>query len=757
MYALHTLGWNDFQQLCLTITREILGQSVQSFLDSRDGGRDGAFSGIWRTQGEESLAGAFVIQCKYTSRNGHNLSVSELSEEVEKARRLVIRGLCDTYVLMTNAGVSGTTEEKIREIFRSVGVAHFAIFGSTWICQQIRETKRLRMLVPRMYGLGDLSQILDERAYTQARVMLESMREDLAKVVITDAYRKSAEAISEHGFVLLIGEPAAGKTTIASLLGMAALDQWNASTLKIDEPRMMFDRWNPDESSQFFWIDDAFGVTQYEHLLVQRWNHILPQLKPMLRGGAKIVMTSRNYIYAAARTELKESAFPLLNESKVVIDVHDLTLREKRQMLYNHLKLGRQTRQFRSVAKPFLESIAADSLFVPETARRFSDPLYTKSLSMDSHSIGRFVRHRDQFQQEVIRSLDVHSRAALALVYMRSGQLESPIELQLSELKALERIGSDVGQSVRALEALKGALVLLVSTESAAFWQFKHPTVGDAYASVLAESSEHLGIFVEGTAIKQLLSKVTCGDVGIQNAVIVSRSLFPQMLRRLNEIRGDGAAGSPWHTTFNAREAMINFLTFRCSKEFLAYFLPHHPDILTRVAEPWLSLETAPEVHLATRLHQSGLLPESTRRKFVETVSNYAINGEDSEALSNSSIRSVFTPEESEALRASISDELLPRLSQVRREWESNASGDQAEADMQGFFNLLDALVEHFGEEEKVLHSINGERERAIDWVHEQADHKIKPARAHRELMAIAPQADSIIERSIFDDIDADE
>ena len=152
------------------------------------------------------------------------------------------------------------------------------------------------MLVPRVYGLGDLSQILDDRAYTQARTILETMREDLAKVVVTDAYRKSVEAIDEHGFVLLIGEPAAGKTTIASLLAMAALDQWNVSTLKLDDPGEVAVRWNPNEP-QFFWLDDAFGVTQYEDFLVHRWNHILPQIRPMLQNGAKIVMTSRDYIY----------------------------------------------------------------------------------------------------------------------------------------------------------------------------------------------------------------------------------------------------------------------------------------------------------------------------------------------------------------------------------------------------------------------------------------------------------------------------
>ncbi len=66
------------------------------------------------------------------------------------------------------------------------------------------------MLVPRVYGLGDLTQILDERAYAQATEILSALGDDLAKFVITDAYRNSARALIDHGFVLLLGEPACG-------------------------------------------------------------------------------------------------------------------------------------------------------------------------------------------------------------------------------------------------------------------------------------------------------------------------------------------------------------------------------------------------------------------------------------------------------------------------------------------------------------------------------------------------------------------
>src|SRR5262249_48649209 len=184
----------------------------------------------------EDLNGRFVIQCKFTGKRDYVIRAADLTDEVEKVKRLVQKKRCDTYVLVTNAGLAGTGEEKIETLFKNAGAKHVLTLGADWLSQQIRDNKRLRMSVPRVYGLGDLGQILDERAYSQARAILETMNEDLAKVVVTDAYRRAADALDKHSFVLLVGEPAAGKTTIASMLAMAAIDQWGASTLKLEDP-----------------------------------------------------------------------------------------------------------------------------------------------------------------------------------------------------------------------------------------------------------------------------------------------------------------------------------------------------------------------------------------------------------------------------------------------------------------------------------------------------------------------------------------
>lgn len=756
MYDLHNLGWNSFQQLCLTISREVLGQTVQSFLDSGDGGRDGAFRGTWKPNGREDLTGHFVIQCKFTSRSNYVLRPSDLTDEVAKVKKLVAQGLCDSYVLMTNAGLSGKRAEDIETLFLDAGVEHVLVLGSTWIAQQILENRRLRMLVPRVYGLGDLSQILDERAYSQARAILESLREDLAKVVVTDAYQKAAEALDKHSFVLLIGEPAAGKTTIASMLAMAALDQWNASLLKLDDPGKVAERWNPDEPSQFFWLDDAFGVTQYEDFLVHGWNRILPQIRPMLRKGAKIVMTSRDYIYNRARRDLKESAFPLLKESQVVIDVHALSANEKRQILYNHLKLGKQPRSFRTEIKPYLEAVADHPRFIPETARRLADPLFTKGLFLDPYYLGQFVENREQLLQEVLQGLDANSKAALGLIYMRNDALASPIELQPSESEALQRLGSDLGGCIAALQALAGSLVLHTQASGDSIWRFKHPTIGDAYAAMLVQSPEHLGIYIQGSAPERLVDQVTCGDVGIEKAVVVPRALFPMMLTKLEEITNSRSYKSAWLSAFDAKRDLQGFLARRCSKEFLTLYLERHPELLTKVSEPGLMLSVVPEVRLAERLHEFGLLPEENRKKFVETVSDYAAEGQDTDALDSPSIRSLFTGDEYGHLVQRVLAELLPRLDDVRVEHQLDHTSDEPpEEHMYQILSSFETLKKCFANDADAVKNIDREIRLANEWI---AGHTAdEPKRRPRVLGKVGTSESSNTARSIFDDIDADE
>jgi hypothetical protein len=731
-YELQTLGWKSFQDLCATIIGEVLGQTVQVFLPSHDGGRDGAFNGQWKAGDNAAMEGSFTVQCKFSSKDT-SLTVSDLQDELLKAARLARRGLATNYILMTNLGVSGVTEESIRDKFLAInGIERFLLFGRDWITLKIRESPVLRMLVPRVYGLGDLSQILDERAYLQAQDILSALGDDLSKFVVTQAHIRAARALVDQGFVLLLGEPAAGKSTIAASLAVGALDRWECSTLKIRSADEFVEHWNPNEPRQFFWVDDAFGSTQYQKELVYEWNRVLPHMNAAIRKGARVLFTSRDYIYRAARNDLKVTAFPRMNESQVVIDVQQLSQSEKEQILYNHIKMGEQPRYFRTRIKPFLRDIATRSRFLPEIARRLGNPLFTSNLSFDNAAIHKFVDEPLQFLIEVVTNLDPQCRAALALVFMRTGSLSSPIGVALPAAR-------------EALVALKGSLVSFVRSGDTATWMFKHPTIGDAYASIVADDPELLDIYMSWTSAEKLILEVTCGDVGLEGVkVVIPESRFARFAQRLNEVE--------------LGRTVFRFLGTRCSAKFLAVYLGHRSELLDVISAPTSYLSQSAEVDLLVRLHNENLLPEEWRCRFVDQAKRLAIETPDVDFLGIDRIRELFRQDELESTVALIRAELVPNLSTLVDNWRGSYDGGQ-EPD-EWFQPLRDVLEMLSGEFEgdpaitATLSDVSGEIDWAIERILENAPDVDYEGYYDEDYDGEETRSRSSGDRSIFDDVD---
>lgn len=682
-YELHTLGWKAFQNLCVTVTSEVWGQTVQSFFDSRDGGRDGAFHGKWKPKNGVAFEGAFTAQCKFTAKADKQLQLSDLKDELNKARHLAARGLCDNYFLFTNARLTGVSEATIRDAFLKLpGIKHFAAYGTDRISLIIRESSRLRMLVPRIYGLGDLGQILDERAQEQAREILSALGDDLAKFVITDAYQRSAKALVDHGFVLLLGEPACGKSTIAAALAVGALDEWGCPTFKVRNADDFQTHWNPNEPKQFFWVDDAFGATQFDWSSAVAWNRVFPHMHAAIRRGARVLFTSRDYIYNAARQHLKESALPIIRESQVVIHVEQLSKEEREQILYNHIRLGRQPREFKTQVKSYLPDLAAHARFTPEIARRLGDPLFTKKLVLSKGGLEDFVEHPVELLCEIVRTIDAGSRSAMALVFMRGGILPSPVKMTADEDRAMSLMGGSAAEVRTALNALDGSLVLQSIQEGVFSWRFKHPTVRDAFASVIADDRELMDIYLAGAPIDRLFAEVTCGSVGIEGVkVIVPSDRYALLIARLKSVDA---------TKWDGAWSLHRFLARRCDREFLAHYVAENPEFIhgLRVGS---YLYAVSDVDVIARLHEFGLLPESKRLAVATAIRELAIETPDAGFL-RERVRKILTDDEMESILEDIRCKLLPDLDDTIWQWRSNFDENRNEDPENHFDELVDAL-----------------------------------------------------------------
>lgn len=746
-YELHTLGWKAFQNLCITIASEVWGQTVQSFFDSYDGGRDGAFQGIWEPKKGEPFKGTFTVQCKFTAKPDARIQITDLKDELSKATRLAERGLASNYFLFTNARLTGVSEEKICKAFQAIpGIERFKAYGVDRISRMICESSRLRMLVPRIYGLGDLSQILDERAHDQAKEILSALGDELRKFVITDAYLRSAKALVEHGFVLLLGEPACGKSTIAAALALGALDEWGCLTFKIYNAEDFVAHSNPHEPKQFFWVDDAFGATQFDWSSAMAWNRVFAHMHAAIRRGARVLFTSRDYIYRSARQHLKESALPILRESQVVIRVEQLTKEEREQILYNHIRLGSQPTPFRGRIKPFLPEIAEHRRFSPEIARRLGNPLFTGKLSLTKLCLQEFVEHPVELLCEIIRTVDPESRSALALVFMRGGQLLSPVKMSNEEENAVSLIGGSHAGVRNALNALNGSLVLQSVEAGSYVWRFKHPTIRDAFAAVISEDKELMDIYLSGVPIDKLLSEISCGDVGIEGVkVLVPVDRYGLIIARLKSIDT---------TRWEGCDRLNRFLSYRCDKQFLSCYIAHYPDFISGLHVGSYFYADS-DISTLVRLHDFGLLPEAKRLAVVTDIRELVVYTPDDGFLSERLSR-LITQSELDAIWEDIRQRLLPNLEGIISRWRSNYSANDDQDPENYFYELgscLRTLRDELAEDEDATYCIETALEKIEATV---LDLQSEPENADSDDFRgdSSERAKGNHARSIFDDVD---
>lgn len=664
-YELHKLGWRAFQDLCAVVLQETLGQALTAFADTNDAGQDGALHGLWSTTGDKpateledfaTSAMPVVVQCKFSVEPSGTLAPSDLDDELAKIEALHARGLCDGYMVLTNQRVTGRTQAWFMEEVRKRGPKVAAVLPGTWICTQIEKNWNLRRYVPRVYGLGDLTSILDERRMRQARALLTSLTRELETFVPTGAYRGASDAITDHGFVLLLGEPASGKSTIAAMLCMTALDNWQCDVMRVDGPDQLLAHWNPDDPRQMFWVDDAFGSIRHEPHLTHAWARRMPEVMAAVSHGARVLMTSRDYIYREARPSLKEYAFPRLREQQVVIDITALSVSEKEQMLYNHLKAGDQPAAVLDKWRPHLRAVAAATRFQPEVARRLSLQDFVPASGLRGEAaLVSYFEHPNEFLVDVLDGLEPAQRAALAAVYLSGGELLAPFLPDKRLAAAVTALGATVAETGRAFSAIEGTFLSEnVRADGNTVWRFHHPTIREGFAASVARDISTLSVYLEGMTVEELVSQLDCGGPNQRGTLVqVPPAMYPLIAPRVPvpERREWSRGPRGW------------FLQTRCSDEFLRMWADAHEDALPGMAEFGMMVDAMWEPAVLSRLNEAAALPEDVRQTAVERIVEYSIDHLDP-AWAGSSLAGLFTAEERADLLRRVEEEVLPEIEQ---------------------------------------------------------------------------------------------
>lgn len=597
--ALYSIGWKAFQDLCSQICEEVLHRPVEIFREAQDGGQDAVFL-IRSGSGDPLDVGS--VQCKHSSDPQKRLRIGDITAELKHVEELVQSGQAHTYIFMTSMSVDAPVAMKIRERLRELGVQKAHVLGKQYLIRAIRTSARLRALVPQVYGLGDLSTILDQRLIQQTRALLDHWIPKLKTYVPTAAHRKAVKSLSEHGVVLLLGNPSSGKSAIGAILSTIASEELQHTVLNLTSPRDFEAGWNPYDPGRFFWIDDAFGSNVVRQEYVQDWTSTFRKVQAAISRGNRFLLTSRRHIYEAAKIGLGERNLPVFLDGRAVVDVGDLSATEKTQILYNHINFGSQTKSWKRSVKPHLSAVAAVDGFLPGIAERLADPAFTKSLGITQGELIRFMQEPREHLIDTINALEDALRAALVLVYVHQGSMINNTWDQSAAQVVSELMGVPLPRIINSLGQLKGSFLRVAIVGGRETWAFAHPTIADALTDILTARPHMMAALLRGASIDAILGSFVCSDGGssIRDAPTIPPSLDDILIGRLAHVPDQ--ASTNW--------SFFLFLAERVSDRVFERVIVAHPEILDRLTWQHHRTNRDPKILAHARAHRLGILNE---------------------------------------------------------------------------------------------------------------------------------------------------
>ncbi|WP_439588241.1 hypothetical protein [Hydrogenophaga sp.] len=721
---------------------------MEIFREAQDGGQDAVFL----IPAENTASPIGTVQCKHTSDAGKALKLSDLTAEIDHVKELVKSGQANTYVFMTNMSVDAPVAVAMRAKLRVLGVRKPHILGRQYLVRIIRSSARLRALVPQVYGLGDLTSILDERLSEQSRALLDGWIPKLRTYVPTKAHRDAVNAIAKHGVVLLLGNPSSGKSAIGAIVSTIASENPDNTVLALTSPRDFEAGWNPNDPGRFFWIDDAFGSNVLRDDYVQDWASAFSKLRAAIKHGNRFLLTSRKHIYEAARRRLGRRNLAQFADGSAVVDVGELSFEEKSQILYNHVNFGEQSQSWRSSVKPHLTAVAAVRDFLPGIAERLGDPSFTKGLAPRESSLVRFMEEPTEHLIDTVNALDDQLQAALILVYVHQAGFD-PSNHDTSAAQAVaELTGYAITKIQDCFAELKGSFLKLSGSK----WTFAHPTISDALTEILRQKPHMMAALIRGATIDTILSSFTCeGSPLIRDALVISTTLDDALVARL------GRTPDELHRNW----MLFHFLSYRSSEAVFVKAVEQFPDLLRRSC--WHSGLASNDPRIATyaRAHHLTILPDDLRSEIADKLESAVLNGLDISFLDEPKMLALIPPQRLVGMGLALRTTVLPSLGE--RIHEIAADADLDEEPDSHFKKLLDVLdgIEAFGVDADATALIDDARDQVkrsvevlevrkrehdessedeTDWTHLVTQTKEDAP----------PPAPVVTKRSIFEDVD---
>jgi hypothetical protein len=365
-FDLSRLNSLDFEVVCADLFEDLLGTRLEVFGPGPDRGID-----LRHASADDGKT--IIVQCKHWPNAAQADLIRHLKDqELPKVRKLG----ADRYIVATSVGLTVDGKQRIVDAFQPYVSSPGDIFGREEIVAELRKRPELVKRHFRLWlsGTQVLQTVLNQDAQIRSSWVHRRIRAAAETFVEHDAFNRARTLIESRQVCLISGIPGSGKTTIALMLAAWLVGQGYELVEITADAREAAAVWR-DEEKQVFLYDDFLGSTALRSELSKNEDQRLESLIAEVSEapGKVLLMTTRRHILEQARQHYPRLGTAEFQAVTDAIELTDLTLRIRAQIVYNHVSRSSHERRRRfaeaSVWRPIIGHRNFNPRVIGETVR----------------------------------------------------------------------------------------------------------------------------------------------------------------------------------------------------------------------------------------------------------------------------------------------------------------------------------------------------------------------------------------------------
>ncbi len=378
-YDFRSLNDKEFEALSRDLLQCELKITLESFKAGKDKGIDLRFC--------NSVDGKkIIVQAKHWSRSGWSMLYNHLEKSELKKVKLLNP---DRYLLVTSVELSPQNKEDLVKLFSPFIKNTSDILGKEDLNNLLGKFKAIEEKHYKLWlsSTTILKKIITNGVQGRSEFIAKTINRNIRIYVSGDKHQKALTILNKERFLIIIGEPGIGKTSLARMIVYELLGN-DYQLVVIEDIKDAESLWQPD-TKQIFYFDDFLGSNYLELASSKNSDSNLINFIKRVKDDPtkRLILTCRTTILNQAVDKLSKLQDPLVDIARHEVKVQDYNKFDKALILYNHLYFNELSEEYYEKItenKNYLKIITHKN-FNPRIIEFITDPLRLRSVDLDKY------------------------------------------------------------------------------------------------------------------------------------------------------------------------------------------------------------------------------------------------------------------------------------------------------------------------------------------------------------------------------------